>query len=128
MSQTNQVVLEGNLTADPETQQTQSGQTLTKLRLANNQSRKNGETWENVAHFFNITTWGRTAERVATLEKGSGVVVVGRLNFEQWKDKDGNNRNAVTVTANTVSATQRIETPEAVGASTSSNGASGLPY
>lgn len=128
MSQTNQVILEGNLTAEPETQQTQSGQTLTKFRLANNQSRKNGDTWESVPHYFSVTTWGHTAERAATLTKGSGVVVVGRLNFEQWQDKDGNNRNTVTVTANTVSATQRIETPEAVGVSSSSNGTSGLPF
>lgn len=91
----NQVILMGRLTRDPELRTTASGKAITSFSIA--VDRNNDET-----DFFEVTAWEKLAELVVNyLEKGSKVLVQGRLQLDRW-EKDGQNQSRVTVTANDV--------------------------
>jgi single-strand DNA-binding protein len=100
----NRVVLTGNLTRDPELRNTPSGTAVCSLRLAVNTSRKDASgQWVDKPNYFDITVWGRQGENVAQyLSKGRPVAVDGRLEWREFTDKEGNNRQAVEIVADSV--------------------------
>jgi single-strand DNA-binding protein len=94
----------GNVTADPELTFTASGQARLGFSVAVNYVwyDTNNEKQEKVS-FVNVVAWRYTAENGAkTLEKGIGVVVIGRLEQRTYEDKEGNNRSAVEVVADQI--------------------------
>lgn len=95
----NQVILMGRLTRDPETRSTSSGKQITTFSIAVDRYGASEET-----DFFDVTTWDKLAEIVEKfLEKGSKVLVQGRLQLDSWEDKEtSQKRSRVTVTANDV--------------------------
>lgn len=99
----NTVILGGNLTRDPEVRYLPSGQAVADLGLAvNERVQRNGE-WTDLASFFDVTVWGKSAENCGKyLRKGSGVLVEGRLRLESWETKEGEKRNKVKVIAQSV--------------------------
>lgn len=108
--QINSVTVSGNLTSDPEVRHTPSGMAITRLSIAHNERRKNNQTdqFEDVAHFFDATVFGRIGEVFAQdLRKGDPVVVSGNLEQRRWQDKDGNNRSNVSIIARDVVRGQR---------------------
>jgi single-strand DNA-binding protein len=103
MANINRVVLEGNLTRDPEIRSTASGTSLCKLRMAVNERSKESGDWADRANFFDVTCWGKLAETVADyLAKGSGLIVDGRLRWREWEAEGGGKRQAVEVVAENV--------------------------
>jgi single-strand DNA-binding protein len=101
----NRVVLTGNLTKDPELRSTSSGTSVCSLRLAVNTSKKDSASgqWVEKPNFFDITVWGAQGENCAKyLSKGRPVAVDGRLEWREFTDKDGNNRQAVEIWADSV--------------------------
>ncbi len=102
MSRINLVVIAGNLCRDPELKYTPSGAAVCSLTIANNEAwkGKDGEKKEKV-NFVNCTVFGPRGEIAAEyLKKGSGVTVKGKLDFQQWEDKEGKKRDALKVTVN----------------------------
>ena len=101
----NRVVLTGNLTRDPELRSTPSGMSVCSLRVACNTRRKNNSTgdWEDKPNFFDVTVWGAQGENCARfLAKGRPVALDGRLEWREWQDKEGNNRQSVEIIADAV--------------------------
>ena len=100
----NRVVLTGNLTRDPELRNTPSGTAVCSLRLAVNTSRKDASgQWVDKPNYFDITVWGRQGETVAQYcAKGRPIAVDGRLEWREFTDKEGNNRQAVEIVADSV--------------------------
>lgn len=95
------ITIIGNVTQDPELTFTTSGQARLGFSVAVNYVwyDTNNEKQEKVS-FVNIVAWRYTAENAAkTLEKGIGVVVIGRLEQRTYEDKEGNNRSAVEIVA-----------------------------
>jgi single-strand DNA-binding protein len=91
----------GNVTQDPELTFTASGQARLGFSVAVNYVwyDTNNEKQEKTS-YVNIVSWRYVAENAAkTLEKGIGVVVIGRLEQRTYEDKEGNNRSAVEVVA-----------------------------
>ena len=81
MASINRVTLIGNLGADPERSNTQSGQAYTKLRLATNENYqdRNGN-WQSSTEWHTVKIWGASADRAAQqLRKGSLVYIEGSL-------------------------------------------------
>jgi len=113
MANGNSVTLVGNLTRDPELRYTPSGAATAQFGLAVNrrwQNRQTGE-WEENTSFFNITAWRDLAENVSeTLEKGSRVIVTGRLEQRSWETPDGDKRSVVEVVADEVGPSLRWAT------------------
>ena len=101
----NRVVLTGNLTRDPELRSLQSGMSVCSLRIACNTRRKNNATgdWEDKPNYFDVTVWGAQGENCARfLSKGRPVALDGRLEWREWQDKEGNNRQSVEIIADAV--------------------------
>ena len=94
----NKVVLVGNLTRDIELKYTQGGAAIGSCGIA--VTRKytlNGEKREETC-FIDITFFGKQAEIANQyLNKGSKLLIEGRLKFDQWTDNNGQNRSKHTV-------------------------------
>jgi single-strand DNA-binding protein len=101
MASLNKVLLIGNLTRAPELRYTPSGTAVSDLRLAVNRSytTQGGDRREETC-FLTVVVWGKQAETSAQyLDKGSPVLVEGRLQTRDWETKDGQKRNVVEVVA-----------------------------
>jgi len=104
MASYNRVLLMGHLTRNPELRYTPSGTAVSDLGLAVNESFKNkaGELIEQTC-FVDVVVWGRQAETASEyLHKGSPVFVEGRLQFDQWENKEGEKRSKLRVRADRV--------------------------
>lgn len=97
-------VITGNVTSEPELTFTSSGQARLSFSVASNYVwyDQAGEKQEKVS-FFNVVAWRYTAENAAkTLEKGIGVIAIGRLEQRSYEDKEGNKRSAIELVADEV--------------------------
>lgn len=97
----NKIIIVGNLGRDPELRYTPQGVAVCDFSMATNEKKrdKSGEMQE-VATWFRITLWRNQAENAAKyLKKGSQVYIEGRLGVEEWTDRDGNNRQTLSVQA-----------------------------
>lgn len=96
----NKVILMGNLTRDPETRTTTGGQNVTNFSLAVNRTWKgsDGQQQEAVS-YINCVAWGKPGDIIAQyLNKGSAVLVSGRLDQRSWDDKEsGQKRSTIEV-------------------------------
>jgi single-strand DNA-binding protein len=104
MGTVNRVILVGNLGRDAELRFTGTGTPVAKFSVATTETYKgrDGEKKEET-EWHRINLWGKSAETLAQyLIKGKQVYVEGRLKTQKWKDKEGNDRTTVEVTADRV--------------------------
>lgn len=89
----------GNLTREPETRYTQSGMAVCEFTVAVNGARKEDPTF-----YAAVTVFGKTAEACQRyLGKGSQVLVEGRLQTDEWEDRQsGQKRSKTRVIAESV--------------------------
>ena len=100
----NRVFLIGNLTRTPELRYTPSGTAVADLRLAvnRNYTTQGGEKREETC-FLTVVVWGKQAESCGEyLDKGSPIMVEGRLQTRDWETKEGQKRSVVEVVAERV--------------------------
>ncbi len=92
----NKVILVGNLTRDPDLRALPSGAAVCELGLAVNRRFTNSAGQEqDETCFVDIVVWGRTAENCKQyLEKGSQVLIEGRLQLDQWEDRNGGGKRS----------------------------------
>jgi single-strand DNA-binding protein len=101
----NRVVLTGNLTRDPELRSLPSGMSVCSLRVACNTRRKDNSSgeWVDKPNYFDVTVWGAQGENCARfLAKGRPVAIDGRLEWREWQDQQGNNRQSIDIIADAV--------------------------
>jgi single-strand DNA-binding protein len=97
VSSFNSVCLLGNVTRDIECKYLQSGTAVCDIGLAVNEKRKSGDEWIDEVSFIDCTAFGRTAEIAGEfLDKGSQVLINGRLKQERW-ERDGQKNSKVKV-------------------------------
>ena len=87
----NKVLLIGNLTRDPESRSTTTGQTVTTFSIATNRmwTDQQGQKQQK-AEFHNIVAWGKLGEICSQyLKKGSLIFAEGRLETRSWDGQDG---------------------------------------
>jgi single-strand DNA-binding protein len=99
----NQLTISGNLTRGPELRNLPSGQSVCNIRIAHNERRKTqADAWTDVPAYFDVTIWGGLGEWIANnVAKGDKVVVAGRLRWREY-EVDGQARQAVDITADSV--------------------------
>jgi len=86
----NKVLLMGRLTRDPEVRYSQGANATAVGRFSIAVDRKFKREGEPDADFFNCTSFGKQAEFVEKyLRKGTKVVVVGRIQNDNYTNKDG---------------------------------------
>jgi single-strand DNA-binding protein len=96
----NQILIEGNLTRDPDLKHTKTGKAVCTFSIACNRYTKKGDEFEKAVSFFDVTAWTELAENCAKeLKKGRGVRVIGRLEQDRWQDQDGKQRSKIYVVA-----------------------------
>lgn len=97
----NQCQLMGRLTREPELRQTTSGIPVASFSIA--VDRRKGKDGTQEADFFNIVAWRHTAEFVSRyFAKGQRVAVVGQIQIRDYQDKDGVQRRATEIVAESV--------------------------
>jgi single-strand DNA-binding protein len=108
----NNVTLIGNLVEDPELRFTPSGVPMAKIRLAvNRRWRDNSGEWQEDTSFFGGTVWREQAESCAeSLEKGSRVIVTGRLEQRSWETPEGEKRSVVEISIDEIGPSLRWAT------------------
>lgn len=101
MASFNRVILVGNLTRDPQVKYTPGGQAVSEIGMAVSRSwfDKNTNQRKEDVTFVDVTLWGRTAEIAGEyLAKGRPVLIEGRLQLDQWDDKEtGQKRSKLRV-------------------------------
>jgi single-strand DNA-binding protein len=115
MANGNNIDLVGNLTRDPELRYTPGGMPVATFGLAVNLRRQNRQTneWEDRPSFFDIVCYGSLGENVSeSLQRGSRVMVVGRLEQRSWETQDGDKRSKIEVIADEVGPSLRWATAD----------------
>lgn len=88
----NKAILTGRIVNDLELKQTTTGKSICEFRLATN--RPTNRDGERVADFINCRVWNKQAENLVKYQtKGSLIAVIGRMQVDAYKDKDGNNKS-----------------------------------
>ncbi len=104
MAGVNKVILLGNLGADPELRYTQGGAAVATLRVATSRryNDREGNPKEDT-QWHRVIVWGKQAENCKNfLSKGRQIFVEGRLQTNQWEDRDGNKRYTTEIVAENV--------------------------
>ncbi len=86
----NKVILLGRLTRDPEVRYSQGASSMAVARFSIAVGRRIKREGEPEADFFNCTAFGKQAEFVEKyLRKGTKIVVTGRIQNDNYTNKDG---------------------------------------
>jgi single-strand DNA-binding protein len=104
----NTVTLVGNVTRDPELRYTTGGRGVASFGLAVNRRYQSNGEWQEQTSFFDIVAWGTLGENAAgSLNKGTRVVVVGRLEQRSWDTQEGEKRSKIEVVADEIGPSLR---------------------
>jgi len=98
----------GNLTADPRF----PSDSIASFQVALSERAKDdaGNWGEAPPTVISVTCFDKTASRVRTdCHRGTKVAIHGRLKTDRWKDKDGNERQQLTVVAEQVWALAKFK-------------------
>ncbi len=98
----NQVILIGNLGADPEQRQADNGSAVANFSVATSIRWKgsNGQM-QDETEWHRIVAFGRLAEICGQyLTKGSKVYIEERLHMSKWEDQQGNAQYTTQIIAN----------------------------
>jgi single-strand DNA-binding protein len=86
----NKAFVLGNVTRDPEVRSLPSGQQVTSFGIATNRFYTSNGEKKQEAEFHNIVCFGKLADISARyLNKGSLVLIEGRIKTRNWMNKDG---------------------------------------
>ena len=99
------VILVGNLGRDPETRFLPSGEQVTNITVATTESWKDKQTGEKkeLTEWSRVNFFGKLAEIAGQyLKKGSQVYIEGRLRTRKYTDKEGIERFATEIIADTM--------------------------
>ncbi len=103
MNAKNHITLTGNLGATPELKTLASGDVVTTISLAIDMgyTDKDGKRVE-CTEWHRVVAWGRTAEIIASMDKGARVQLTGQLRSRSYTDSEGTTRFITEVKANNV--------------------------
>ena len=109
----NNITVVGSLGQPPELKFLNSGQAQLRISVAVTRKWQNKQTkeWEEHVSWFTIIAYGSLAENAAqTLDKGSRVVVTGKLEQRSWETDDGSKRSVVEIIADDIAPSLRWAT------------------
>jgi single-strand DNA-binding protein len=94
-----QVTILGNTGRDVELRYTPNGTAVANFSVASNTVRNTPQGQKKKTDWYNITAWGKQAETLAKyLQKGSSILVRGKLDLSAWETRDGEPRVNADVT------------------------------
>jgi single-strand DNA-binding protein len=120
----------GNLTDAPELRFTQTGAAVAKFRIASTPrflDRASGEWKDGDPLFLSCTVWRQVAENVAeSLDRGSRVIVSGRLKQRSYETKEGEKRTVMELEVDEIGPSLRYATAKVQRMSRSGSGGGGF--
>ncbi len=122
MASVNKVIIVGNLGRDPETRYMPSGDAVTNINVATTDRYKDKQSGEmrEATEWHRISFFGKLAEIAGQyLKKGSQVYVEGSLRTRKYTDKDGIEKYATEIRAETM---QMLGGRQGMGAPSDSDG------
>ena len=100
MNSLNSILMEGNLTKDPELKTTSKGTSVCTFTVASNRYYKKEDEQQQEVSFFPVEVWAGLADTCNQyLKKGRGVRVVGRIKQDRWKDQEDKNHERFKIVA-----------------------------
>ena len=97
------VSIKGRLTFDPELRITPTGIAVTRFQIASDRPYKNKDG-EYKADFVDVVAWRKTADFVSKyFKKGDMISLTGRIETNNYSDKEGNSRKTTYIRANEIS-------------------------
>ncbi len=119
----------GNLTDAPELRFTPSGAAVARFRVASTprfMDRQSGEWKDGEPLFLSCTVWRQAAENVAeSLERGSRVIVSGRLRQRSYETREGEKRTVIELEVDEIGPSLRYATAKVQKMSRSGGGGGG---
>ena len=99
----NHIVVMGRLTRDPERRETQSGTPVTSFTIAVDRPFVSKDNGEKKTDYFKVIAWNKLADFVSKyFVKGQMTAVAGRLELNEWTDRDNNKRTSAEIQASNV--------------------------
>ena len=90
-----QISFRGNTTAPVELRWTQGGKAVGNVTVAVNRGKDDNKQTD----FYRVTLWEGLAENAAHLDKGTSVIVLGRIESREYETREGKKATAWEVTA-----------------------------
>jgi single-strand DNA-binding protein len=123
------ITVVGNLTDDPELRFTPSGAAVAKFRIASTPrflDKASGEWKDGEPLFLACNVWRQVAENVAeSLQRGSRVIVSGRLRMRSYETKEGEKRTVIELEVDEIGPSLRYATAKVQRMSRSGGGGYG---
>ena len=96
----NSVIIGGNLTRDVVIKDTPTGKQVCMFTVANNRTFMSNNQKTTETSFIDVEVWGTLAQNCGKyLQKGSPVVVTGRMKQDRWQTPNGERRSRFKVVA-----------------------------
>jgi single-strand DNA-binding protein len=96
----NSILLEGNLTRDPESKTLSTGTQVCNFSMASDRYYRQNDNTEKEVSYFDVEAWAKLGLACSqNLKKGRGVRVVGRLKQDRWLDPEGKSKSRVIIVA-----------------------------
>ena len=112
----NNITVVGNVTREPELRFTANGRSQLTLGIAVNRrypDRGRPGEWVEETSFFNVVCWADLAENVSSsVQKGSRIIVSGRLRQRSWETDNNEKRSVVEIIAEEVGPSLRWATAQ----------------
>lgn len=104
--------------SDPELRFTPSGTAICTLRAVAGSRKKQGEEWvDDKSCWLSFITFNKYGENVAeSFARGDLVVITGRLQQNDWEDREGNKRTTYEVVVDNIGMSAKWTTVSAVKA------------
>src|SRR5437764_11720235 len=115
------ITLIGNCTGDPELRYTPSGAAVANFTVASTPrqfDRQSNEWKDQETLFMRCSVWRQAAENVAeSLQRGTRVIVSGRLKSRSYETKEGEKRTVVELEVDEIGPSLRSATAKVARAS-----------
>lgn len=133
MPSVNRITLIGHAGRDAELKYSANGNAVSDFTMAvSDRKRNQAGNWEDKTTWFRVRMFGNTAENVSQyVTKGKTVYVEGRLELNEWEDKEGNKRASLEVMASNITLLDKREDDGGQRQNASSrrtNNDEGLPF
>ena len=124
-----QITIIGNLVDDPQLRYTPTGQAVASFRVASTPrflDRNTNEWKDGDSLFLSCNVWRQAAENVAeSLQRGSRVIVSGRLRQRSYETKEGEKRTVYEIEVDEVGPSLRNASAKVVRSSRATGGSGG---
>jgi single-strand DNA-binding protein len=100
------IAIRGNITAPAELRYTANGKPVASVTVAENVGKDDTKR----TNYHRVTLWGELGEHAAQLDKGTSVIVIGRLEEREYTDREGQTRRAWEVIADAFGPDLRFAT------------------